>query len=234
MRVGIVQSSYVPWRGYFDFIKSVDLFILFDDVQYTRRSWRSRNRVKTSQGLRWLTVPVSAQGLPAIDQVQIAPTKKSWRMTHRVLLTASLEPCPYFRDALELWCAGTPNDQESLSVLNARLIRGICEYLEIRTPIVNARDYGVSGAKTDRLIGLLKEVGATCYVSGPTARGYLDEESFRHHSIRLEYKSYDYAPYPQPWRPFEGGVTVLDLIANIGPDCTEYLRTRTPDIVAVS
>jgi hypothetical protein len=233
MRVGIIQSGYLPWRGYFDFIGSVDLFILFDDVQYTRRSWRNRNRLKTRQGLKWLTVPVFSKGLPPIDQVLIATTKKPWQTVHQALITASLEPCPYVRDAMELWYAGTRDHAEFLSELNARLIRGICEYLGIRTPIVHARDYAVSGAKTDRLIGLLKEVGATCYLSGPTARGYLDEEQFRRHSIRLEYKSYDYAPYPQPWGPFEGGVTVLDLIANVGPDSPKYLRTATPDILAV-
>jgi hypothetical protein len=234
MRVGVIQSCYVPWRGYFDFIASVDRFVIFDDVQYPKgRSWRNRNRLKTRQGLKWLTVPVSAKGLQAIDQVLIAPSQPQWREGHRALITESLEPAPFFRDALDLWVEGTESSPQRLSPMNVRLIRAICEYLGIATRIVNARDYAVDGAKTQRLIRLLEKIGATAYLSGPAARDYLDEELFRRHSIRLEYKTYDYPPYPQLWGDFVGAVSALDLIANVGPDSPKYLRSQTPDLPVV-
>ncbi len=234
MRVGVIQSCYAPWRGYFDFIDSVDLFVIFDDVQYPRgRSWRNRNRVKTGRGLKWMTVPVSVKGLQAIDEVAIAPLPKPWRNVHQALITESLESAPHFKEAFELWEAGVQEPSGRLSPLNVRLIRVICAYLEIQTPIVDARQYAISGAKTQRLIRLLKKVDATCYLSGPTARDYLDEDQFFQNSIRLEYKSYDYAPYPQLWGEFVGGVTVLDLIANVGSDATRFLPSQTPNVVAV-
>lgn len=109
----------------------------------------------------------------------------------------------------------------------------ICEYLEIRTKIVDARPFGASGRKTDRIIDLLKRVDADIYVSGPTAKGYLEEESFRKNGIGLEYKTYDYLPYPQLWGDFEGAVTVLDLIANCGPQARTFMKSQSPNEVAV-
>jgi hypothetical protein len=158
---------------------------------------------------------------------------KPWRNTHQTLLTESLRPASFFDDALAVWNEGTQDSSGRLSPLNVQLIRTICRYLGIRTPIVDAREYASSGAKTERLIHLVKQVGATTYLSGPAARDYLDESLFRENGIRLEYKSYDYPPYPQLWGEFEGAVTVLDLIANVGPEAARYLRSRTPDVVAV-
>lgn len=235
MRVGIVQSCYIPWRGYFDFINSVDLFIVLDDIRYpVGRSWRNRNQIKTKHGLTWLTVPVAAGShkLP-IDQVMIAKTTKPWATNQHNLLKESLGKAPFFQDALALWEAVIAEGEPTISRLNVRLIRSICSYLQIRTPLVLARDYAVSGTKTERLINLLKRTGATVYLSGPSAQSYLDEEMFRVSRIGLEYKSYDYPPYPQLWGPFAGMVSVLDLIANCGPDSSRFLKSGTPDSVAL-
>ncbi len=234
MRVGIVQSSYIPWRGYFDFIASVDLFILLDDVPFSQRpDWRKRNRVKTRHGLRWLTVPVTAKGPLLIDQVLISDTGKSWRNTHHAVLSDSFSPCPYRTEALEIWQAGVVDAPRYLSQLNRRLTEGVCDYLQIKTPLVDSRDLGATGAKTQRLLNLLTKVGATRYLSGPVAKDYLDEQLFREAAIALEYKTYDYPSYPQPWGSFTSAVTVLDLIANVGPAAMQYLRSATPAVVAV-
>ena len=235
MKAGIIQSSYIPWRGYFDFIDSVDLFVVFDDIPIgSRRNWRQRNRIKTADGPKWLTVPVNGDRETAIDRVRIDPSDMTWRERHRRTLQCSLGSAPYFDDAVRVWDEGTAAATPTLHDLNLALIRPVCDYLEITTPLVMARDYDVGGAKTDRLIALLEKVEADVYLSGPTARGYLDEEMFRRRGIRLEYKSYDYPSYPQLWGAFEGAVTVLDLIANTGPEARRHLRSATPDIVAVS
>tara|TARA_R110002072_G_scaffold302603_1_gene486629 strand:- start:83887 stop:84603 length:717 start_codon:yes stop_codon:yes gene_type:complete len=236
MRVGIIQSCYAPWRGYFDFIASVDLFLVLDDVAYSKGSWRNRNQIKTPRGLQWITVPVSVSSsegsFPDIDEVRIADGPKLWRNTHRALLKESLGEAPRFQDAIDIWEAGCSDTSGRLSPLNVKLIRGICDYLGITTPIVNARDYPVTGSGTNRVIALLKRAGATCYLSGPAARDYLDEEQFSENSIRLEYKTYDYDPYPQLWGDFVGNVSVLDLIANLGPRASDHIRSKTPDIIA--
>jgi len=234
MRVGVIQSSYIPWRGYFDFIASVDLFVIYDDVQFSMGSWRNRNQFKTRNGLKWLTVPVQAKagGLP-IDQVRIARTMKPWQEAHRNFLRDALMPAPFSDVALSLWERAISGQDILISQLNIRLTRILCGYFGIVTPLAIARDYPTTGAKSARLISLLREVGATIYLSGPSAKGYLDEEAFRQNGIRLEYKSYDYPPYPQLWGEYEGAVSVLDLIANCGPGSRRLLQSTNANEIAV-
>ena len=235
MRVGVIQSCYVPWRGYFDFIANVDLFVILDDVPYSKGSWRNRNLLKTRNGLKWLTVPVQAAPEKlTIEEVRIGNTRKPWRDTHRNQLRAALGPAPFFEVALSLWEDGVSQNDPYLSSMNVRLTKLICDYLRIGTPIVMARDYGATGVKTERLIRLLQRVGARSYLSGPSAKGYLDESMFRDCGIHLEYKAYEYAQYPQLWGLFEGNVTVLDLIANCGPQARQYLRSCAADYSAIT
>lgn len=234
MRVGVIQSAYIPWRGYFDFIASVDLFVIYDDVQFSTGSWRNRNQLKTKDGLKWLTVPVQAKaGSLAIDQVRIGRTVKPWQATHRNLLRNAFLTAPFADRALSLWEEGIAAQDVYVSQLNTRLTKLICNFLAIKTPIAMARDYATTGAKSARLVGLLRELGATSYLSGPAAKGYLDEGAFREHGIRLEYKTYDYTPYPQRFGGFEGAVSVLDLIANCGPEAKHLLKSASPDEIAV-
>jgi hypothetical protein len=234
MRIGAIQSCYIPWRGYFDFIDSVDLFVLYDDVQYSSGSWRNRNQVKAKSGLRWITVPVRYRFGDPIDAVAIGQTTSvPWQEAHRRLIGDALASAPYFAPAIEIWREGVSAGDRLLSELNLRLIRTICQYLQIPTPIVLSRDFGAKGSKTDRLLDLCGKVGATTYLSGPTARGYIDEERFRETGVGLEYKSYDYPPYPQQWGQFTPTVTVLDLIANCGPRSREFLKSRTPNEAVV-
>lgn len=233
MRVGVIQSCYVPWRGYFDFIASVDLFVIYDDVQFSKGSWRNRNRLKMPTGLQWLTIPVDAGAKSSIDEVRIVDQGKSWRNRHRELLTESLRRSPFFGEMMQLWLEGVECDLSTLSRLNIALIQSVCSYLQINTPIVNSRDYHLSGKATGRLMELLLKLGAKSYLSGPSARDYLDEDLFRKHGIRLEYKSYGYRPYPQQWGEFVDGVTILDLIANCGPASVEFLRSNAPNVLAI-
>lgn len=228
MRAGVIQSSYIPWRGYFDFIASVDVFVLYDDVAFgSKKNWRHCNQLKVGSGRRWTTVPVNTHAAMPIDEVEISGN--DWVAVHRGLLRESLGRARYFHDAYHMWEESVGAGVGRLSTLNTRFIRGACSYLGIDTPIVDSRTYGAVGAKTDRLIDLLKKIGADVYLSGPSARDYIDPTAFLRAGIRLEYKSYDYAPYPQLDEPFIGTVSVLDLIANCGSDSRRYLRSRTPN-----
>lgn len=229
MRVGIVQSCYIPWRGYFDLINSVDVFVIYDDVQYSTGSWRNRNQLKMRNGLRWITVPVQAKLGLAVDEVRIGQPQKPWREEHRRLLIEALEPAPFFGDAMRLWEDGVRQPDEFISQVNVRLTNIICEYLQIKTRMVMSREYASVGTKTARLIELLKQLDASTYLSGPSAADYLEEALFLENRIGLDYKSYEYSPYPQLWGPFVGTVSVLDLIANCGPDAVEHLKATKPD-----
>lgn len=226
LRVGAIQSAYIPWRGYFDFIASVDLFVIYDDVPYSKNSWRNRNRIKTPRGMEWLTIPVHGRLNDRIDEVTIADP--SFVVRHRSKLIESLGQAPYFDEALDVWEAGVRPGHLNLSAQNVELIRSVCSYLGITTPLAFSRDLSLAGTKTDRLLDLLRRTGGTTYVSGPSAKSYLDEALLAANNITLEYKTYDYEPYSQLFGPFVGEVTVLDLIANEGPRSRELIHSRPP------
>lgn len=236
MKLGVIQSNYVPWRGYFDLIDSVDRFVVYDDAGYSKNTYRNRNQLKFPGGLRWITVPVHAHVNQPIDEVTLAESgtgkARPWREEHERLIRGSLEGAPHFSDALAVWKAGASAACERLHELNVRLIRAVCEYLGVKTPLEDSRRYAPQGQGTARLVDLLVKAGATSYISGPTGKGYIDESLFAKNGIRLEWKSYDYADYPQSHGPFVGTVSVLDLIAHCGPDSRRYLKSRSRDEVA--
>lgn len=227
MRVGIIQSNYLPWRGYFDFIRTVDLFIFNDDLQFTKRDWRNRNRIKTPNGAQWITVPVHyAHTAQLISDTKIDQSK-DWKRDHRNLISTNYSAAPYVRTALAILDAAYAHGDRTISELNIRLVRLICNYLGISTPFGMSSDYSVSGSKTERLLALIKASGATTYLSGPNASAYLDVSLFSRNGISLEFKSYDYEKYPQLWGDFRGDVTILDLIANCGDESRKLLTSRT-------
>lgn len=222
--VAIVQSSYIPWKGYFDLIALADEFILLDDVQYTTRDWRNRNRIKTPDGLKWLTIPVRGPHRRRIDEIEVADAE--WAADHWRSLRHNYAKAPYF-DANADRIEGLYRDATArrLSAVNRHFIAALCETLEIETPIHLSTDYEVEGTKAIRLLNLCLASGATRYLSGPAARSYLDTALFEAEGIEVEWMSYDgYPEYPQLHPPFEHGVTILDLIFNTGPDAGEYMK----------
>jgi hypothetical protein len=233
MRVGIIQSNYIPWRGYFDFIDDVDLFIFHDDLQYTKSDWRNRNRIKTAAGLQWLTVPVHYTHVDQlIDEVSLDESQ-AWRRKHLNLLEANYRTARYFQTYFKPFADVLGLTYPALSQLNIALIRWAMSCLEITTPTVVSRDLNAVGSKTTRLIDLLKKVNASIYLSGPAAADYLDLQSFVDHGIVLEYKSYDYRAYEQVGGEFTPAVSILDLLFNTGPDSRKYLKSQSPNQVIV-
>ena len=225
----MIQSSYIPWRGYFDLIDDVDRFVFYDDVQYSKGSWRNRNRIKTRRGLAWITVPVRHKGLAQlICDTEIDPAM-AWEERQLGQIREAYSGAPFFREALSFLESALARKFRTISELNVFLVTELCAYLGIRTELVMSSQYPVRGARTERLLALLKAAGATAYLSGPTAKDYLVESDFDAAGIELEYKSYDYASYPQQWGAFQGAVTVLDLIANCGPDSRNRIKSVTPN-----
>jgi hypothetical protein len=224
-RVAILQSNYIPWKGYFDLIASVDEFIVYDCVQYTKNDWRNRNQVKTPQGKAWLTVPIRQRNLEqTIEQTEIADPncfRKHWQTFRQNYARAA--HIGYCRDALEPVFEGLASEQ-LLGRANLHLIRAVCNLLGIRTTISDASKYALEGDRNERLVNLCQQVGASTYLSGAAAKVYLDERQFADAGIAVEWMSYEgYDEYPQPHPPFDHHVSVLDLLASTGPAASSYL-----------
>jgi len=228
MRVGMIQSNYLPWRGYFDLIDDVDLFVFYDDVQYTPRSWRNRNRIKTPRGPAWITVPVLHDRTTLVQEARIDHEQR-WVAKHTRALSVAYAKAPYFARYAESLFSVLRTEASTLSDLNIALCRWGMEQLGIRTALRRSSEFAVQDEKSLRPLRILESLGATAYLSGPTARAYTDPERFRASGIALEFKSYDYPDYPQLYGAFEPAVTVLDLLFNCGSESRAYLKSRTPN-----
>ena len=225
-RVAIVQSNYIPWKGYFDLIARVDEFVLYDDVQYTRRDWRNRNRIKTARGPLWLTIPVQVSGryLQRIRDVVVDDPRWAehhWRSVvhHYAAAPAAAD----FRGALEeLYRTAPPR---WLTEINEHFLTGICHLLQIRTPIRRSSELDVTGERTERLVSMCRQLGASTYVSGPSARAYLDEARFQNEAIEVEWADYSgYPEYRQLYPPFDHQVSIVDLLMNEGRAAPRFLK----------
>jgi hypothetical protein len=220
-RVAIVQSSYIPWKGYFDLIRRVDEFILYDDVQYTKRDWRSRNRIKSPNGPLWLTIPVEVKGRyhQPIKDTKISDRRWNERHWRSIQANYARAPCyAEYKPALEDLYRGC--DSASLSEINFRFLSGLCRLLPIDAHLSWSMNYdNVETDTTARLVALCRQAGATEYLSGPAARAYIEPALFADAGIALTFMDYGgYPEYPQLHPPFDHHVSLIDLLVHTGPD----------------
>jgi hypothetical protein len=225
-KIAILQSNYIPWKGYFDLINSVDEFVIYDDVQYTKNDWRNRNIIKTNQGLKWLTIPVKHQKLGQL----ISDTKisdKRWPKKHWASISQCYSKTGYFKEYKEIFeHLYLTTTQEYLCEINYRFIIAINEILGINTRIRWSGEFELLGGQTERLLGICNQCKATEYVSGPAAKAYFDNELAKKEKIEVTWMDYgDYEEYTQLYPPFEHGVTILDLLFNAGPDANKYMKS---------
>jgi hypothetical protein len=228
----VLQSNYIPWRGYFDLIHDVDTFVFYDDVQYTKGDWRNRNYLKTEKGRELLSIPVGSR----LDRkiCEVAPADSRWQARHWKSITQYYARAPWFaqyRKFFEDFYLG--RSWSYLSELNRYLIEWISkEVLGCTTRFLDSRSYELTGARSERLLQLLQRVGAKNYVSGPSARSYIDMDAFSAAGIDVQFKDYSgYPQYPQFYPPFIGEVSVLDLLFHRGPQSPESIwgwRDREP------
>jgi hypothetical protein len=223
----VIQPSYIPWRGFFDLIHRADTFVFYDDVQFDKHGWRNRNRIKTSAGTQWLTLPVKKKGnvenAVRICDVELDAASR-WGKKHLATLSQSYARAPFAERTLSLVRPFYERSYEKLADLTIDLTTAIAKDLGItRTRFIRSSTLALTGAKNERLIQLLREVGATHYISGPSARDYIDAEAFARASITLEYAKYEYPEYEQLHPPFDPFVSVLDLLFMKGPESSSYI-----------
>jgi len=224
-KVAILQSNYIPWKGYFDMINMVDEFIIYDDCQYTKNDWRNRNRIKTRNGSQWITIPVNYSYPQKIRDTKIS--YRAWNQKHWKTIKQNYSKAPFWREHHDFiedlyWEC----NEDYLSEVNYRFIKSICELLGLDTRISWSMDYNLKEGKTERLVDLCVQAGADEYISGPAAKCYIDENLFIKENIRVTYMDYSgYPQYDQLYLPFEHNVSIIDLILNMGPKSREYLKS---------
>jgi hypothetical protein len=224
--VAILQTNYIPWKGYFDLIARVDEFVLYDDVQYTRRDWRNRNRIKTAQGPIWLTIPVRVAGryLQRIRDVEVEDTgwaDKHWRsIVHHY---AAAPAASDFRGSLEELYRTAP--RRWLTEINEHFLTGICGLLGIRTRFRRSSELDLTGDRSERLVNMCRQLGASTYISGPAASAYLDASRFQAEGIGVAWADYSgYSEYRQLHPPFDHHVSIVDLLMNEGRNARRFLK----------
>lgn len=222
----IHQPDFAPWLGFFDRLLDCDVFVVLDSVQFARRGWTHRDRIKTAQGAQWLTVPVVKKGRfdQAIREVEIDDAR-DWRTRHLATLATAYARAPFRDPVLTRLAAIYRSGHERLVDLNMAVLGWLMEALEITVEIRLASEMGATGAKSDLLVELCRRIGADVYLSGLGASDYLDEAAFAAAGIRVRWQDFRHPVYPQQHGPFIPMLSALDCLFNCGPAAATTLRS---------
>ena len=224
MIVAVHQPNYLPWLGYFYKIANCDVFVLLDDVQFTKNSYQNRTKIKGPQGPLWLTQPVlhSGRAEQATSDVEF-DVRVGWRIKHLKSVSANYGRS-HHADAIRAACADwLGGDNSHLSETNGAIIKSVARMLGLRTEFVVSSTLKVDLMKGDRIAEICRRLGGTAYLSGTGARSYQSEEQFNERGIELVYSDFVVQQYPQLWGEFCPGLSVLDALFNIGPDATRQM-----------
>lgn len=226
MKIAVSQSNYIPWKGYFDMIAAVDVFILYDEVQYTKNDWRNRNMIMSNQGPQWITIPVKQDRLDQrIDETLVA--HNNWAKKHWKTLQGNYGKAPFFKiyesllEATFHRCA----PMTKLSEINRTFIEVIMDILGINTELKWSTELDLQGDRNQRLVDALIKCEGDTYLSGPAAKSYLDEAQFSEKGIAVEWMDYSgYKVHAQVGNEFQHGVSILDLIFNEGSNARLFMK----------
>lgn len=226
-KVVVLQTNYLPWKGYFDLISEADQLILYDDVQFTKNDWRNRNRIKSSSGLLWISVPVGQNISRKINEVEISDS--SWQKKHWKTISLSYQKMSGFKDYKDFFeDFYLKKEWRNLSLMNEYLIKNILEFLGLKTPIQRSESFDLVGQKEDRLLDLLLKVRATDYITGPSGLNYIKKENFEAAGIALQIKKYGpYLEYSQPHGNFEHQVSIIDTLMCCGNNSSMFFKSGT-------
>jgi hypothetical protein len=226
LKCAILQPSYIPWRGYFHQIQKADVFVFYDDVQYDADGWRNRNRIKTRNGSIWLTIPVKHKGHLSGGQ-KICDTQihwqQPWNQKHWRTIQQAYRKTPFFSRYEDLLSGFYSRRPERLSELTIEFTIALARELGLQRRFLRSSELDIEGGRTERLIKILNHVGAEHYISGPSARSYIDAELMAQAGVSVEYMTYDYRPYEQLYPPFDGNVSIIDVMFMYGPDAGRWI-----------
>jgi hypothetical protein len=222
--VGILQPGYLPWLGFFEQLFRCDVFVIYDDVQFEKGAWRNRNRIKTSSGPQWLTVPVllKDKGFRPIRDIEVN-TVVPWAKKHIKAITQNYSKAPFFPVYSDELFAILDESWEYLIDVDMAAIEWLSRQLGIKTKIHLASDLGVPGSNVERLIGIIKHLGGGIFYEGASGRDYIDQKEFEKAGIKVVFQEYGHPVYPQLYGDFISHLSVIDLLFNCGPEALSIL-----------
>lgn len=223
MIVAIHQPQYLPWLGYFDKIDKADIFVLLDDVQYKKNEWQNRNKIRTSSGWQWITVPVRYRFGRKINQVKI-DNNRDWRRNHYKSLSMHYQKAPYFQDYVPFLKRAYAQDWGYLVDICSYFIGYLVSVLGITTRLVRSSQLRVTGNRSDRLVNICKELGADTYLSGQGAKTYLNLRQFKKEAIKVSFQDFVHPSYKQAYKEFEPFMSIIDLMFNCGAESLQVLK----------
>jgi hypothetical protein len=223
VNVVILQPFYLPYSGVFELVRMADVFVFYDDVKVSRQSWQNRNQIKTAWGRQWLVVPLLGSNSATVREAPLNEDEP-WRRKHRTALEQAYAKAPHRAFVLDALTPYWSQPWPSLAELNIATFTRLCELMGVTTQFVRSSELGVPGASSQRVLDFCVSLGATGYLSGPSARSYLDAASFAAAGIDLCYHRFDHPKYRQLHGDFVPNLSVVDLLANEGPDAGEILR----------
>ncbi|MEK7274777.1 MAG: WbqC family protein [Candidatus Desantisbacteria bacterium] len=227
MIVSIHQPDYLPWLGFFDKICLCDVFVLLDNVQFSKNYFTNRNKIRTSQGWTWLTVPVLTKGKSEqrIDEVKInAINEKKWAEKQWKTIEQNYKKAPFFSEHADFFCQLYSREWDSLTELNKTIIRYLVDAFGLKTRICEVAEIKTEGNGTELLFNICQALGANTYLSGAFGKEYLDENLFANHGINVVYQEFSHPEYKQVFEPFIHDMSAIDLIFNHGNDSLQILR----------
>lgn len=215
--VMVSQSNYLPWKGYFDLVRRADVLVLLDNVQFTRRDWRSRNLIKTPHGVEWLTVPVRTPGgrRTSVSEAEISDSR--WAQSHLRAIELSYRPTPYFEQVFGFIHERLNPKEVLLSNLNEQLLRALLTFMELDVEVRTSRGPAEEVNPSKRILDLVQRARGTRYLSAPAARAYLDTDIFAEAGVDVDFFEYpQYPEYAQVWPPFRHDVSIVDTLFHLG------------------
>lgn len=225
-RVIITQPNYIPWKGYFSPMRKIDYLVMYDDVQYTKRDWRNRNYLIGNNGPELLTIPVITKGKfsQKINETKISD--HNWNKKHWKFIYLNYKKSKYFYKYSDIFeDLFMSIDTELLSEINITFIKKIVELLNINIKILKSSDFNVSGDRNEKLLKICKLLNTKTYISGPSAKSYIDEGLFKKNDLLIEYNSYhNFKVYNQMWNGFDHNVSIVDMLFNLGEKTIDYFN----------
>lgn len=228
MKGTIMQPTYLPWMGFFEMIDATDIYVVFDHVQFVKKYWDQRNRIKTANGVIWLTIPVhNAPQETRICDVKVSydngnPLEKHWKT-----IALSYKKAPYFNEYKSIFEKIYSKEYSLLRDLNIELIETVCAILGIKTKIMfsSKMDLGDKDMnRTERVVNLCKKTGITKLYDAKGAQDLLDTSLFKKEGIEIIFQDFQHPEYPQLWGEFIPYLSVIDLLFNCGPDSIKYIK----------